>query len=239
MEKVAVVTGGARGIGAAVCRRLAADGYRVAVNYCTSRGQAEALAAEIRGMAVCADVSQEDEVARLFDAVRAGFGEPELLVCNAGIAADGLITEMTLAEWRALFAVNMDAAFLCCRAALPAMIRAQHGCIVTVSSMWGQVGASCEVAYSATKAALIGFTKALAKEVAPSDVRVNCVAPGCVATDMMRGYSAADIRALEAETPLGRLGQVGEIADAVAFLASDAAAFITGQVLGVNGGFVI
>ena len=239
MEKIALVTGGARGIGAAVCRRLAQDGWRVAVGCRTSRAQAEALAAQIGGMAVQADVADEAAVEAMFAAVRAAWGEPSLLVCNAGVAASGLMTEMTLAQWRALFAVDVDAAFLCCRAALPAMIREKQGCIVTVSSMWGQVGASCEVAYSAAKAALIGLTKALAKEVAPSGIRVNCVAPGCIDTDMLRPYSPAELRALAEETPLGRLGLPADVAGAVAFLASDAAGFITGQILGVNGGFVI
>ena len=244
MEKTAVVTGASRGIGAAVAGALARSGWRVAVCCEKNRERAEAVCASITAeggtaLPFCADVSDEAQVTALFDAVRGALGEPSALVCSAGIAHWGLFTDMTAAEWDRLFAVNVRGAFLCCRAALPAMIRAKHGRIVLVSSMWGQVGASCEAAYSATKAALIGLTQALAQEEGPSGVTVNCIAPGVIETDMMAGFSAEDKAALCEDTPVGRLGTPEDVANAAAFLCSDAASFITGQVLGVNGGFIV
>ena len=243
MEKTAVVTGASRGIGAAVAKALAAAGWRVAVCCEKNLARAEEVCADIAraggtALPFCADVSDETQVEALFTAVREALGEPSALVCSAGIAHWGLFTDMTAGEWDRLFAVNVRGAFLCCRAALPAMIRARKGRIVLVSSMWGQTGASCEVAYSASKAALIGLAKALAQEEGPSGVTVNCIAPGVIETDMMAGFSDADKAALCEETPLGRLGAPADVAAAAAFLCSDAAAFITGQVLGVNGGFV-
>ena len=172
-------------------------------------------------------------------AVRGALGEPDILVNNAGIAAQKLFTDVTADEWDEMMAVHVRGAFLCCRAALPHMIRQKWGRIINIASMWGQVGASCEVPYSAAKAALIGLTKALAKEEGPSGVTVNCIAPGAVDTDMMAGFSAQDREALCEETPLCRLGTPQDIAAAAAFLASEQAGFITGQVLGVNGGFVV
>ena len=166
-------------------------------------------------------------------------GEPDILVNNAGIAAQKLFTDVTADERDEMMAVHVRGAFLCCRAALPHMIRQKWGRIINIASMWGQVGASCEVPYSAAKAALIGLTKALAKEEGPSGVTVNCIAPGAVDTDMMAGFSAQDREALCEETPLCRLGTPQDIAAAAAFLASEQAGFITGQVLGVNGGFVV
>lgn len=235
MGRTALVTGGAGGIGSAVCRRLAADGWRVAVGYYRSKEAAERLAAELGGLAVYADVSVPEEVAAMFDRV----GGVDLLVSNAGVAHYGLLTDLSYANWRELFQVNADGAFLCCKAAVPHMVRQKQGCIITVSSMWGQVGASCEAAYSASKAALIGLTKALAKELAPSGIRVNCIAPGVVRTPMLRDFTEADLEALRMETPLERLGAPEDVAELAAYLASDKARFMTGQVLGLNGGFVI
>jgi 3-oxoacyl-[acyl-carrier protein] reductase len=235
MKGKALVTGGAGGIGSAACRRLAAEGWSVIVNYNTSRDKALALAAEIGGRAVHADISRPEEVQAMFDAV----GEVELLVNNAGIARYGLITDLTYEDWRRLFSVNADGAFLCCKAALGPMIREKRGCIINISSMWGQVGASCEAAYSASKAALIGLTKALAKELAPSGIRVNCIAPGVVLTPMLRDFTQAELEALREETPLGMLGEPEDVAELIAYLASDRARFMTGQVIGLNGGFVI
>ncbi len=244
MEKTAVVTGASRGIGAAAARALAAQGCRVAVCCRARQGQAEAVAAAIRAsggcaQAFCADVSNEDAVRALFDAIRQALGEPDILVNNAGVAQQKLFTDTTAADWRRMFGVCVDGAFYCCKAALPHMIRQKWGRVINVSSMWGQVGASCEAAYSAAKAALIGLTKALAKEEGPSGVTVNCVAPGVIDTDMLAGFSAADRAALAEETPLGRLGTPEDVAAAIAFLASDAGAFFTGQVLCPNGGFVV
>jgi len=237
--RVALVTGASRGIGAAAARALSRDGWTVAVNYRNSRAEAEALAEQIKGAAFSADVSDAAQTEEMFAAVRDRLGSPQALVCCAGTASCGLLQLTDLTEWKRVFSVNSEGTFLCCRAALPDMIRAGRGAIVNVSSMWGVAGASCEAAYSASKAAVIGLTKALAKEVGPSGIRVNCVAPGCVDTDMMSCYCEADLDELRCQTPLGRIGRPEEIAEAIAFLISDRASFITGQTLGVNGGFVI
>ncbi|MBR5382107.1 MAG: 3-oxoacyl-ACP reductase FabG [Oscillospiraceae bacterium] len=233
--KTALVTGGSRGIGAACVRALAEDGCRVVVNYVKEREKAEALARETGGEAFRADVSVEAEAKALVEAA----GEPDVLVCCAGISFIKLFQDTTAEEWRRVFAVNVEGTANVCRFAVPGMIRKKSGCIVTVSSMWGQVGASCETAYSASKAAVIGLTRALAKELGPSGVRVNCLAPGVVMTDMNAELSPETLDALRGETPLNVLGEAGDIAGAVRFLASDAAKFITGQVLAVNGGLVI
>ena len=234
MKKV-LVTGGSRGIGAAICRTLAKDGYSVYINYNTSEVAARTLAEEIGGTAVKCDVSDIRQCIKMFEAV----GGVDTLVCNAGVAMQKLFTETTPADWHRVFAVNADGVYNCCRCAAPYMIYNKRGNIITVSSMWGQVGASCEVAYSASKAAVIGFTKALAKELGPSNIRVNCVCPGVIDTDMNKNLSADDITALREETPLGSIGTAEEIAEAVRFLSSDSASFITGQILGVNGGMII
>ncbi len=244
MEKTAVVTGASRGIGAATARALAAQGCRVAVCCRERRAQAQAVAAEIcaaggTALPFCADVSDEAAVQAMFAAIRRTLGEPEILVNNAGIVRQKLFTEVTAAEWDEMFGVCVKGAFHCCQAVLPQMIRRKWGRIINVSSMWGQVGASCEAPYSAAKAALIGLTKALAKEEGPSGITVNCVAPGVIDTEMMAAFSAKEKAALAEETPLGRLGTPGDVAAVIAFLASEAGAFVTGQVLCPNGGFVI
>ncbi len=237
--RAALVTGGTGGIGAAVCRRLAADGVRVGVGYHTRRAQAEALAGEIGGAAVLCDVTDRESVQRAVDNVLEKFCQLDILVCNAGVAWQGLLQEMTWEEWRRVMAVDLDGVFACCKAALPPMIRAGQGAVVTVSSVWGVHGASCEAAYSAAKAGVIGLTRALAKEVGPSGVRVNCVAPGVIDTPMNAHLSGRDLAALAEATPLGRIGTPEEAAEAVAFLCSPAAGFITGQVLGADGGFCV
>ncbi len=239
MNKVALVTGGSRGIGREICRVLAREGWRVAVNYNNSEAAALAVAQETGGIAVGCDVASPADVDAMFAKIRAELGEISLLVNNAGIGEYGLFTDLSFERWNELLATNLSGAFNCCKAAIPAMVRAKSGCIVNIASMWGEVGASCEAAYSVTKAGLIGMTKALAKELGPSGIRVNAVSPGCIETDMMARFSPAERDALADETPLGVIGQPSDAAEAVAFLASDAARFITGQVLGVNGGFVI
>ena len=244
MEKTAVVTGASRGIGAAIATALGADGYRVAVCYRSQREKAEAVCRAIvanGGTAVPfqVNVAEEESVQRLFRQVRETLGPTEILINNAGIAQQKLFSDLSTSEWDEMFAVHVRGAFLCCREALPEMIRRKWGRIINLSSMWGQVGASCEVHYSAAKAALIGMTKALAQEEGPSGITVNCVAPGAVETDMMRSFSQEDKAVLADETPLCRLGTPEDVAQAVRFLVSPAASFITGQVLGVNGGFVI
>lgn len=240
--KKALVTGASGGIGQAVAARLAGDGYEVVLNYHRNEKDARNLLERLTracgpGCAVLAqaDVSDSAQVAELFRAA----GKIDLLVNNAGIAQQKLFTDLTDSDWDEMFNVDVRGVFLCCRAALPEMIREKKGCIVNISSMWGQVGASCEVHYSAAKAAVIGLTKALAKEVGPSGVRVNCVAPGVIDTEMNAGFSGETMRQLREETPLCRIGSPEDIAEAVAFLASPRAGFITGQVLGVSGGMVI
>ena len=241
MNSTALVTGASRGIGAATARALARAGCRVAINYRQGREDALALERELgpQARAFQADISREEEVAAMLARIEAWQGPVDILVNNAGIALEGLLTDTTVEEWDRVFAVNVRGAFLCARSVLPGMISRRRGRIVNIASMWGQVGASCEVAYSASKAALIGMTRALAKEVAPCGITVNCVAPGVVDTAMMAGYSPADIDDLNRRTPLGRMAAPEEIAGAVLYLAGDAAGYVTGEVLPVNGGFVI
>lgn len=243
MRRIALVTGSSRGIGRAIALQLAQDGYAVAVNG-RSPESVQAVAAEIIARGgdakgyVC-DVTDAEAVARMGDAVERELGTVTALVNNAGIAQQKLLTDVTDTEWRRMMTTHVDGAFYTCRRFLPGMIRRQTGSIVNISSMWGQVGGSCEVPYSAAKAALIGFTRALAKEVGPSGIRVNCVAPGVIQTDMMAGFDEAALQELREETPLCRLGTVQDVAQAAAFLLSDAAGFITGQVLAPNGGMII
>lgn len=244
MEKTAIVTGASRGIGAAAALALAAQGCRVAVCCRTRRDSAESVAARIRaagGTAAvfCADVSDEAAVRTMFAQVEQTLGPADILVNNAGVAQQKLFTDITAAEWDAMFGVCVKGAFHCCQAALPHMIRQKWGRIINISSMWGQVGASCEVAYSTAKAGVIGLTKALAKELGPSGITVNCVAPGVIDTEM-NGNLPQDIKdELAEETPLERLGTPEDVAQAVWFLASPAGDFFTGQVLAPNGGLII
>ncbi len=242
--KSAVVTGGAGGIGNAVVRSLCRDGYSVVINYLNSEAKAKALVSELvfagnRVAAFKADISNSGEAQRLIDYANEMFGTPYLLVNNAGIAQQKLFTDITDDDWNKMIGVNLTGTFNCCKSVLPYMIRAKQGRIVNISSMWGQIGASCEVHYSAAKAGVIGLTKALAKEVAPCGITVNSVAAGAVDTAMMSSFSAEDLNALCDEIPLMRIANPQEIADSVAFLASEKAAYITGQVLGVNGGMVV
>ena len=242
-RKCALVTGGARGIGKAICRALANDGYNIAINYSSSYDEAVKLKEELSIMTQAeifkADVSDSQQVNDMFNAVEEIFGGVDLLVNNAGIAGQVLFTDITDDMWQRMIGVNLTGAFNCCRRALPRMINEKSGNIINIASMWGEVGASMEVHYSATKAGLIGLTKALAKEVGLSGIRVNAVSPGVVLTDMMSAFSDEDKELLKEETPLNTLGSPSDVADAVSFLASDKSKFITGQVLSVNGGFVI
>ncbi len=242
--KYVLITGGSRGIGAATARLLASRGWGVAVGYHQSEAQAQALAAELSdqgvpALAVRADVADSAQVARMVDNVLENFCQLDILICSAGVSHQGLISQIDENQWRRLFAVNVDGVHHCCRAVLPHMLERKSGSIVTVSSMWGQVGASCEAAYSAAKGAVIAYTKALAKELGPSNIRVNCVAPGVIDTEMNGHLTQDDLAALADETPLGRIGTPREAAAAIAFLASDEASFLTGQVVAPNGGLVV
>lgn len=237
--KVALITGASRGIGAAVARQLRADGCQVVLNYQNSRAQAEELARELGGLALQADVSDPGQVGNMVDTVLEKFCQLDILVCCAGVAWQGLTQEMGDTEYRRLMGVDLDGTFYCCKAVLPQMIRQKSGKIVTLSSMWGQVGGACETAYSAAKAGVIGLTRALSKEVAPSGITVNCVAPGAVDTDMIRPLGPQVLADLAEETPLGRLGTGEDVARCVSFLCSPAGDFFTGQVLAPNGGLVI
>ena len=244
MEKIALVTGSSRGIGRAAVRKLAAAGYAVCINYRERQDCADALVEELtaagqRAMAVQADVSVRQQVNDMVWQVEDAFGPVSLLVNNAGVAGQGLCQYVSDELWHRYFSVNVDGAFHTIQAVLPPMLREHAGCIVNVSSMWGLRGASCEVTYSATKAALIALTRSLAAELAPTHIRVNCVAPGVIKTDMLDALPSEVLPQLAEETPLRRLGRPEDIAAAVSYLASDDASFVTGQVLTVDGGFIL
>lgn len=244
VPKAALITGGSRGIGAACARLFAQQGYGVGIVCRKAKDQAEALAEELAALGVpvkvyVCDVAQREQVQAMTAAFLREFGRIDVLVCNAGIARQELFTDITEAGWREVMGVDLDGVFYCAQAVLPDMLHRKAGKIITLSSMWGQVGASCEVAYSTAKAGVIGLTKALAKELGPSGITVNCVAPGVIDTEM-NGNLSQDIKdELAEETPLERLGTPEDVAQAVWFLASSAGDFFTGQVLAPNGGLII
>ncbi len=236
MKRV-LVTGGSRGIGPGAVRLFGAHGWQVIANYRCSEEQARTLAAET-GCSLCrADVSEAEDRKKLLEFTENTFGGIDVLVNNAGISLFGLFDTIPAAEVRQMYGVNLTGTVELCRLFLPQMLRRKSGCIVNVSSVWGISGASCEVDYSAAKAAVAGLTRALAREVGPSGVRVNCVAPGVIDTDMNSQLTYEEMLALTDEIPLMRLGTAEEAAKAIFFLASDDSAYITGQVLGVDGGF--
>ncbi len=243
MNKVALVTGGAKGIGASICRVLAENGYNIAINYNTSFADAQKLKEELSKLVDAeifkADISVSSDVNDMFSEIESYFGGVDVLVNNAGIAQQMLFTDITDEMWHKMIDSNLSGAFYCCRRALPYMINKKQGNIINISSMWGEVGASMEVHYSASKAGVIGLTKALAKEVGLSGIRVNAVSPGVIATDMMSGFSEDDMAVLQNDTPLNSIGIPEDVANAVAFLVSEKAGFVTGQVLSVNGGYII
>lgn len=243
-RKTVLITGASRGIGAACARLFAKKGYAVAVNYASSEEKALTLVRELRqqggvALAIRADVGNADQAGEMIRQVLQEWGTLDVLVCNAGVGQQSLFGNTAYPQWRRVFQVNVDGVYHCCQAVLPHFISRKMGRIVTLSSMWGQVGASCEVAYSASKAAVIGMTRALAKELGPSGITVNCVAPGVIETEMNGRLSPEDLEALREETPLERLGRPEDVARTVYFLASEEGGFFTGQVLSPNGGFVM
>ena len=245
MERAVIITGASGGIGQATARVFAAHGWNLVLGYNRNKERAEALAQElaqefsVRAVAFGGDLSDPSACRRIVAKAIFEFGRVDALVANAGIAESRLFTETTPEEFRTMMDTNLGSVFYTCQAAAKEMIAAGGGAMVTVSSIWGQVGAAMEVAYSAAKAGVIGLTKALAKELAPSRVRVNCFCPGVIDTEMNKDYSPEVMERLAEQTPLGRIGTPEEVAESIYFLASEASGFVTGQVLGVNGGFVI
>lgn len=228
-----LITGGSRGIGAAAVELFAAQGHRVFFLYEKQHDAAQALAEKTGATAICCDVADGQAVRRAFDQV----GDVDVLICNAGVMHFGLMSMVEEEVWDRLFAVNVKGIYHCVNAAMPGFLKKHSGCIITVSSMWGQVGASCEAAYSATKGAVIALTKALAKELGPSGIRVNCVAPGVILTDMCAGVDPQVLEEMAQETPIGRNGTPMDVAQVMSSLVQ--AEFVTGQVVGVSGGFVM
>ncbi|MBQ7344935.1 MAG: SDR family oxidoreductase [Oscillospiraceae bacterium] len=228
-----VITGGSRGIGAAAVELFAQRGDKVYFLYEKEHEAAQAVAKRTGATPICCDVADGQAVARAFGQVP----EVDLLICNAGICWTGLLSMMPEKDWDRLFDVNVKGIYHCVNAAMPSFLEKHAGCVITVSSMWGQVGASCEAAYSATKGAVIALTKALAQELGPSGIRVNCVAPGVILTDMCGDVAPDILESMEEDTPVGRNGTPMDVAKAMAYLAD--ADFITGHVLSVNGGYVI
>ena len=236
--KNVLVTGGSRGIGRSIVEAFCGAGYSVAFTYRNSDEAARALEKSTGAVAIRANSECEDDIIRAVKLAEERIGAIDILVNNAAVSSVSLITDVSLEEWNRVMSTSVTGAFLFSKYVLPNMIRKKWGRIINISSMWGIVGASCEVHYSTAKAALIGFTKALAKEVGPSGITVNAVAPGVVRTDMNAAFSDEDMRALEDETPVGRIAEPTEIARVVAFLASEESGFITGDVMNVSGGFI-
>lgn len=239
MDKKILITGGSRGIGASMVRKFSAEGDKVAFVYKSRHDDAEALTKETGAFAVCADLAKSKGSISAVESALEILGGIDVLINNAGIAQFSLFTEISDEDWERMIAVNLGAAFYCSRECAKKMISQKSGRIINISSMWGVTGASCEVHYSASKAGLIGMTKALAKELGPSGITVNCICPGVIETEMNAHLSENDLASLADETPLCRLGKPGEVADLAFFLASDKASFITGQIISADGGFAV
>ena len=239
MNKTVFITGGSRGIGKCAVEAFSKNGYNVAFTYLNSKEKAENIATGCGALAIRCDVSNSSDVKHSIDLAIEKFGKIDVLINNAGIDEFCLFTDITDEKWHKMIDTNLSGAFYASREALKDMIKHQEGVIINISSMWGEVGASCEVHYSVSKAGLIGLTKSLAKEVGPSNIRVNCVCPGVIDTDMNAHLSKEDMDQLKYDTPLGKIGKCEDVVNTLLFLASDKSSFITGQILGVNGGYVI
>ena len=237
--KNVLIVGGSRGIGRAMVELFSERGYSVSFTYKNSVFEAEELAKSTGAFAIKADSEIEEEILSAVKFAEGKMGDIDILINNAAISSFSLFNDITLEDWNRIFSVNVNAPFLYCKSVLPKMIKKKQGRIINISSMWGITGSSCEVHYSSAKAALIGMTKALAKEVGPSGITVNCIAPGVIDTDMNKSLSDEDMELLREETPLMRIGTPREVAEAALFLSGDGAAFITGAVLNVNGGYLI
>ncbi len=244
-HKTVIITGASRGIGRATALEFGRQGWNVLLNYLHSAQEAAELQKNLNDIRAGsaelfqADVSQRDQVDQMTDFGIKTFGQIDVLVNNAGIARQTLFTDISLEEWDQLMAVNLKGVFNCCQSVLPSMLERKSGRIINIASIWGLTGSSCEVHYSAAKAGVIGLSKALAKELGPSNIQVNCVCPGIIKTDMLGDLSSEDLKDLETSTPLMRLGSPVDVANCIYFLASPEASFFTGQVLSPNGGYVI
>lgn len=240
MSKTVLITGGSRGIGKAMVYEFAKAGYNVLLNFNKSENIANDIARELPNVKVYgANVADQDAVIRMVEYTNQVFGGIDVLINNAGVSCTGLFQDLSLDEWNRLMAVNLTGPYNLCKAVLPQMIAKKEGKIINISSVWGITGASMEVAYSASKAGVIGLTKALAKEVGPSNIKVNCIAPGIIMTDMISDYSMDELNAITDEIALGKIGSTEDIAKTALFLASDDANYMTGQIISPNGGWVI
>lgn len=238
MEKIVLVTGASRGIGREIAKELAQKGYQVIANYNKSREEAEKLQQENENIEIYkADVSKREEVSKMVQDVIKKYGKIDILINNAGISQEKLFTDVTDEDWNTMINNNLYSVFCVTQEVLPNMINRKQGCIINISSIWGMVGASCETIYSVAKAGIDGMTKSLAKELGPSNIRVNSIAPGCIDTDMNKNLTEQEIQDLEQEIPLGKIGKTIDIAKCVNWLIEDE--YTTGQVISINGGWVI
>lgn len=241
-DKVVLVTGGSRGIGAGIVKLLAEEGYKIILNYNKSEESAKIIQEELKQKnieieIIKADVSVKEEVTQMIKCINDKYGKIDVLINNAGVAQEKLFLDLTDENWKEIFDINLNSVFYCVKAVLPGMLKEKSGCIINISSIWGVTGGSCEVAYSTTKAAVNGFTKALAKEMGLSNIRINAIAPGIIDTDMNKNLSAEDIEQLKTEIPLNKIGKPSDIALCAKWLIEDE--YTTGQIININGGWYI